>query len=202
MVRVCTTKSTIKGEFMDDAILITELNDFIFCPISIYFHKMYNDMERIIYQNTDQINGTAAHEKVDDGTYSTKKSILKSIEVYCEKYNLRGKIDLLDVESKTLRERKKKVKTIYDGYVFQVYAQYFALIEMGYIIEKIEIYSMDDHKTYKIPLPSEDALMFGKFEKVIQDIRTFDMGDFIQTNVQKCQHCIYEPACDRTLLDS
>lgn len=187
---------------MDDAILITELNDFIFCPVSIYFHKMYNDMERIIYQNTDQINGTAAHEKVDDGTYSTKKSILKGIEVYCEKYNLRGKIDLLDVESNTLRERKKKVKNIYDGYVFQVYAQYFALTEMGYEIDRIEIYSMDDHKTYNISLPDDDALMFSKFEKVIDDIRSFRMDEFIQTNVQKCEHCIYEPACDRTLIET
>ena len=202
MVRVCAATYIIKGEFMDDAILITELNDFIFCPISIYFHKMYNDMERIIYQRTDQINGTAAHEKVDDGTYSTRKSILKGIEVYCEKYNLRGKIDLLDVEAKVLRERKKKVKTIYDGYVFQVYAQYFALVEMGYEIEKIQIYSMDDHKTYNIPLPSDDALMFSKFEKVIADIRSFEMDEFMQTNPQKCEHCIYEPACDRTLLDS
>ena len=187
---------------MDDAILITELNDFIFCPISIYFHKMYNDMERIIYQNKDQINGTAAHEKVDDGTYSTKKTILKGLDVYCEKYNLCGKIDLLDINAKTLRERKKKVKTIYDGYVFQVYAQYFALVEMGYEIDKIEIYSMDDHKTYNISLPSEDTVMFEKFEEVINEIRNFDMNRFVQSNISKCQHCIYEPACDRTLLDS
>ena len=26
---------------MNDQILITELNDFIFCPVSIYFHKLY-----------------------------------------------------------------------------------------------------------------------------------------------------------------
>ena len=186
---------------MDDAILITELNDFIFCPVSIYFHKMYYDMNRMIYQNTDQINGTAAHEKVDNGTYSTRKSILKGLEVYCEKYNLRGKIDLLDVATKTLRERKKKVKTIYDGYIFQVYAQYFALIEMGYEIEKIEIYSMDDHKTYDIALPDDDPLMYGKFEKVIEEIKSFKMEDFKQVNISKCQHCIYEPACDRTLVD-
>lgn len=65
---------------MDDAILITELNDFIFCPVSIYFHKMYKDMDRMIYQNTDQINGTAAHKKVDEGTYSTSKDVLMGCE--------------------------------------------------------------------------------------------------------------------------
>ncbi|WP_026504237.1 type V CRISPR-associated protein Cas4 [Butyrivibrio sp. NC3005] len=71
---------------MEDAILITELNDFIFCPVSIYFHKMYKEMDRMIYQNTDQINGTAAHKTVDDGTYSSSKDILTGLDVYCEKY--------------------------------------------------------------------------------------------------------------------
>lgn len=183
---------------MDDAILFTELNDFIFCPISIYFHKMYNDMDRMIYQKTDQINGTAAHEKIDRGLYSTRKSIVMGLEVYCEKYNLIGKIDLLDLDKRTLRERKKKVKTIYDGYIFQVYAQYFALIEMGYEVEKIEIYSMDDHKSYFIPLPQDDAEMLYKFEKVISDIKSFEMDGFVQNNKEKCEHCIYEPACDRS----
>lgn len=186
---------------MDDAILITELNDFIFCPVSIYFHKMYSDMERIIYQNTDQINGTVAHEKVDNGAYSTRKNILKGIDVYCEQYNLRGKIDLFDIDAKVLRERKKKVKTIYDGYIFQVYAQYFALIEMGYDVEKIEIYSMDDHKTYDIDLPEQNLEMYTKFKKVIEDISDFNMAEFVQTNKSKCEHCIYEPACDRAVVD-
>ena len=28
---------------MDDIILISNLNDFIFCPVSIYFHKLYGN---------------------------------------------------------------------------------------------------------------------------------------------------------------
>lgn len=186
---------------MDDAILITELNDFIFCPVSIYFHKMYKDMDRMIYQNTDQINGTAAHKKVDEGTYSTSKDVLMGLDVYSAKYNLIGKIDVFYTQRKLLRERKKKVKKIYDGYIFQIYAQYFAMCEMGYEVEKLEIYSMDDHKRYEIPLPEEDMNMFLKFEKVIEDINDFDMSKFTQTNLSKCQHCIYEPACDRTMIE-
>lgn len=50
---------------MDDYILITQLNDFIFCPASIYFHNLYGSMDRILYQGTEQLNGTKAHEKVD-----------------------------------------------------------------------------------------------------------------------------------------
>lgn len=46
---------------MEDLILITELNDFIFCPISIYFHHMYGNREKATYQSEYQLNGTAAH---------------------------------------------------------------------------------------------------------------------------------------------
>lgn len=65
---------------MDDAILITELNDYIFCPVSIYFHKMYGNMERMLYQNTDQINGTAAHKRVDEGNYSSRTTIFTGLD--------------------------------------------------------------------------------------------------------------------------
>lgn len=186
---------------MEDVILITELNDFIFCPISIYFHKMYKDVDRILYQNTDQINGTAVHKNVDDGTYSTKTSILMGIDVYCEKYHLLGKIDMYDKDKKLLRERKKKVKCLYDGYIFQVYAQFFALNEMGYEVRKIEIYSIDDNKNYNIPLPNQNLAMVEKFENLIHDINNFSINEFFQNNAEKCRHCIYEPACDRTLID-
>lgn len=184
---------------MDDALLITELNDYIFCPVSIYFHKMYGNMERMIYQTTDQINGTAAHKRVDEGNYSSRTAVLTGLDVYCEKYNLVGKIDIYDGNRKILRERKKRIKTIYDGYILQIYGQFFAMTEMGYEVQKLELYSMDDNKTYVVPLPGEDENMLKRFEAVINDIRSFDMDSFIQNNEMKCQHCIYEPACDRTL---
>lgn len=184
---------------MDDAILITELNDFVFCPASIYFHKLYGSMDKMLYQSTDQLNGTAAHKAVDEGNYTTQTDIMMATDVYCEKYNLIGKIDLFDVKKKVLRERKKRVVQIYDGYVFQVYAQYFSLIEMGYDVKKIEIYSMDDHKTYPIKLPSEDTEMLHKFENTISEMQRFSLDSFHQTNSLKCSRCIYEPACDMSL---
>ncbi len=186
---------------MYNEILITELNDFIFCPVSIYFHKLYGNMETRLYQSSDQINGTAAHKVVDTKKYTDKKSVLMSLDVYCEKYGLTGKIDIFDIEKGMLRERKKRVKSIYDGYVFQIYAQYYSLIEMGYRVDLLEIYSMDDHKSYPIPLPSQDKEMQLKFEKVINDIRNFNIETFYQTNRKKCEHCIYEPSCDKSLLE-
>ncbi len=178
---------------------ISNLNDFIFCPVSIYFHSLDMETERISYQNESQINGTAAHEKIDNKGYSSKKAILQSVPVYSEKYGLFGKIDLFDLETGVLTERKKKIKTIYDGYVFQLYAQYFALCEMGYDVKTIRLYSFDDNKVYSIELPENDETMFSKFEKLIADIQSFSFDNFKQNNLLKCQNCIYEPLCSFSL---
>ena len=109
---------------MEDLIIISNLNDFIFCPASIYFHKLYGSQDNLLYQSSAQINGTKAHETIDEKTYSTRKSAMMSLDVYSEKYGLCGKIDLYESDKKRLIERKKHVRQIYDGYIFQLYAQY------------------------------------------------------------------------------
>lgn len=92
---------------MNETILITELNDFIFCPASIYFHKLYGNRDVMTYHNKAQINGTHAHKSIDNGTFSSEKKIMMAIDVYSEKYDLIGKIDMFDISIGLLRERKK-----------------------------------------------------------------------------------------------
>lgn len=186
---------------MENPINITMLNDFIFCPLSIYYHNLYDDMETSLYQNHFQIDGTQAHKAVDNNKYSTSAHVLQGKSVYCEEYNLIGKIDVFDLNTKTLTERKKKIKTVFDGYIFQLYAQYFSLIEMGYTVRKIQLYSMDDNKTYPIALPKDNIKMFEKFERLLLEINSFNFDDFTQTNITKCLNCIYEPYCDRSMLE-
>lgn len=184
---------------MDDLISISSLNDFVFCPASIYFHKLYGSMDNVLYQNSYQLNGTKAHKTIDSNTYSTRKDMLVGIDVYCEHYNLIGKIDIYDKKKKMLIERKKHINKIYDGYVYQLYAQYFAMKEMGYEVDKLSFHSIDDNKNYAVEIPENDMEMFHKFENIIISIRTMNIDDFEQKNIDKCQKCIYEPACDRAL---
>lgn len=185
---------------MEEIILISYLNDFIFCPVSIYFHKLYGDLNKNLYQTEYQINGTNAHNAVDNKTYSTRKNVLQGIDIYSQKYGIEGKIDVFDINRAELVERKNKITQIYDGYVFQMYAQYYALTEMGYKVKKLSLYSMSDNKKYVIKLPTEDLEMKAKFEKLIKNIHEFDMENFQQENKEKCKRCIYEPACDRSLI--
>lgn len=184
---------------MDELIQISQLNDFTFCPASIYFHNLYGNMDTMLYQSEYQINGTAAHKKIDDGTYSSRKNIINGIDVYCERYGLKGKIDTFDVNSGILTERKNYVSNIYDGQVFQLYGQFFSLDEMGYVVKKLIIHSIKDNRNYIISLPYEDETMLNKFENMIKLIRKFDIRSFEQTNPRKCAMCIYEPSCDRSI---
>lgn len=76
---------------MEDLILISNLNDFIYCPASIYFHGLYGNADKLTYQSEYQINGTKAHENVDAGKYSTRKNIITALEVFSQEYGLVGK---------------------------------------------------------------------------------------------------------------
>ena len=185
---------------MDDYIEISKLNDFMFCPISIYFHGLYGDTDKLLYQNEKQINGTKSHEVIDTFKYSNKKDILQGVYVCSNNYHLIGKIDLFNVSSGKLIERKKNIKTIYDGYVFQIFAQYFCLKEMGYNVKKLILYSADTNKSFSVQTPEKNPEMFDRFLNLLTQMKSFDISSFIQENIQKCKNCIYEPACDRSLI--
>ncbi len=184
---------------METYIKISYLNDFVFCPMSIYFHQLYGNRSKRLYHDLPQIEGRAAHEAIDNMHYSTRKNILQGADIYSEKYKLCGKIDIFNVDSGVLTERKKSISRIYDGYVYQLYAQYFCLNEMGYEIKKLRFYSSDDNKVYPVKKPEEDESMFKSFESTLAAISEFDMESYTPNNVAKCSNCIYEPLCDRSL---
>lgn len=168
---------------MENPLAISKLNDFIFCPLSIYFHGLFEDAEKMAYQSEFQLNGTAAHRAVDSGEYSDSGNILQSLPIYCEEYGLYGNIDTLDTLSGTLTERKKHISVIYDGYIFQLYAEYFALCEMGYAVKKLNLYSYDDNKMFGILLPEENPEMPEKFLNLLSDIQSFDLDLLKQSDL-------------------
>ncbi len=179
---------------MEDFIQISKINDFIFCPYSLYYHSIYEGFSEKTYHGSPQVKGKIKHERIDEGQYSTAKKFLQGWEVFSEKYGLKGKIDIYDAENKILIERKNKVVKIYDGYKYQLYAQSFCLQEMGYKTDKMFVHSMIDNKKYEVELPS--AREIKKFENIINEMRNFSPENYkLKKNTEKCANCIYCHLC-------
>ena len=181
---------------MEPYIQISFLNDFVFCPRSIYFHQVYSSFNQEVYHSDIQVKGRIAHLNIDQKKYSTRKEILQGLPVYSEKYLLCGRVDIFNQKTEVLTERKKKVQKIYDGFIFQIYAQYYCLIEMGYNVKKLFIYSLDKNKNYSIPLPKDNPQMDLRFKNLIKQIYEFQLTDNFKPNVKKCKKCIYNNLCD------
>lgn len=179
---------------MEENIIISNLNDFIFCPRSIYFHNLYTSFDDHLYHTSYQKKGQIAHKNIDSKKYSSKKQFLESIDIYSEELGLVGKIDLLDIKNKTLIERKNKIKKIYEGYYLQIYAQYFCLKEMGYDIQKLKFYSISDNKSYDVDIPTEKEK--NKLKDIIEKIKSFKLDSNFKQNQNKCEMCIYKEMCD------
>lgn len=185
---------------METYIKISTLNDFVFCPKSIYFHDLYQKYSTKNYHTNYQKEWKMNHSNIDKKKYSTSKKILQGMTVYSEKYNLLWKIDLYHIDKQSLIERKTKIKKIYDGQKFQIWAQMFCLEEMGYPVKKMQIYSLKDNKTYPIDRPEWHRKE--KFEQTIRKYHVFDTTKkWFSQNPNKCKMCIYRELCDVAEID-
>lgn len=181
---------------MEHFINISLLNDFIFCPYSIYLHNAYMGLDEKQYHDVPQTKGKHAHQSIDHATHNTSAHILLGTEVYSEHYALTGKIDLFDIKKAKLTERKRTIKTIYDGYKLQLYAQYYCLTEMGYEVKILNFHSLTDNKNFPLPIP--DAEITAWFEDHLFKFKSYHPSQDFLANPNKCHFCIYNNLCDKT----
>ena len=179
---------------MESYLPITYLNDFIFCPRSIYFHQRFAPYSQSLYHNKAQTVGKLRHETIEERRYSTSKHILQNLDVYSEKYRICGKIDIYNQKTQELVERKYQIKQIYDGYRYQLYAHYFCLQEMGYEVSSIYLHSLKDNKRYPILIPDEPEVQ--EFENILERLNDYRLEEPFQQNINKCNQCVYNPLCD------
>lgn len=181
---------------MEPYILLSELNDFIFCPRSIYFHHIYGEYDTSLYHSVDQINGNLAHAIIDERKYSSRKTMLQGTSIYSANFWIMGKIDLYDTKTGILTERKRKIHKIYDGYCWQLYGQYYCLSEMGYVVTGIRFHSLIDNKNYPIPLPNNQDEI--RFRNLLEQFQKYKLDDEFHPNKKKCGRCVYRGLCDKT----
>ena len=144
---------------MDDYIPISTLNDFIFCPYSIYLHNVYMESDEGLYHATPQTKGRNAHETIDTKKASNRTEDLQSLPIISERYKLMGKIDLYRGRVKKLIERKYQLKNIYQGQIYQLWTQYLCMTEMGYEVKEIAFYEISTNKMIPVALPTEEQLV-------------------------------------------
>lgn len=182
---------------MDDYIAIANLNDFIFCPYSIYLHGVYMDADEDTYKATPQTKGTLVHGGVDQKSGSTRSTDIFALSVYNENLGIYGKIDVYKKDKQWLIERKYNLKNIFRGQIYQLWAQYFCMSEMGYEVKRLAFYEISTNKMSDIPLPTEqDRQELSEFIARFRNYRPLE--DEISLNPQKCTHCIYCNLCDKT----
>jgi CRISPR-associated protein Cas4 len=180
---------------MFELIPISQLNDFIFCPYSIYLHNVYQSANEDLYHDTPQTLGRASHNAIDEQKYSSKKDNVSGISVYSNEFGLVGKIDIYKGADKHLIERKYKLEKIYKGQIYQLWAQYFCLKEMGYEIEKLSFYATSTNKSFPVGIPTEQDKQ--ELMNFIEQFKNFNPEIQIEINENKCKHCIYCNLCDK-----
>lgn len=66
---------------------------------------------------------------------------------------------------------------------------------MGYEVEKLKLYSLQDNQVYEVPLPDEQETQ--KFEEFLESIRNYTpLNSSFSLNPEKCKRCIYHELCD------
>lgn len=174
---------------MEPIINISNINDFLYCPKSLYLHTIYSSFDTKVFHDAPQVVGGLVHEAIDQNRYSTSKHILQGLPVYSQKLGVKGKIDIYDAKKQHLIERKYRVKQIYKGFLYQLYAQMYCLEEARYPVKQMSIHSLADNKRYDIPLPTASERT--EFEATIRQMRQFDVAQLTAHNCSQCDNTIY-----------
>ena len=180
----------------EDYISISTLNDFIFCPYSIYLHNVYMESDTSMFHAAPQTTGRIAHRTIDTKKANNRADVLLSLPVYSERYHLMGKIDVFNKKTKRLIERKYRLEKIFQGQIYQLWAQMFCLREMGYEVESLAFYEISTNKMIPIDLPNDEETK--SFSRFVYEFQNFIPSDEFSVNPNKCRHCIYCNLCDKT----
>lgn len=185
----------------DTLIPISLIGNYLYCPYSIYLHNVYMETDDSVYKAEHLYKGSAVHRAVDEKRSDNRKDVLQAFPVYSERLGLVGKIDVFNMRTGELVERKTKVDRIYPRHIYQLWAQMFCLKEMGYTVTSLSLYDYTSNKKHVVELPSsQEEDDFGQF---IEKMRAYNpCEDTIDVNEHQCRHCIFTNMCDKTTIEN
>ena len=174
---------------------ISNLNDFLFCPYSIYLHSVYKGTEEEVCKAAMQKEGSYAHRKKEDDD-AHKKGVVTSLPVISEKLGIYGVTDAFDIENGILTEYKNRLTAVYPGQRIQIQAQCLCLKEMGYRVSEIRLTEISTGKILPVDLPDIDTVK--EIECLIRRIKQYNPDNDIEVNPNKCRKCIYCSLCEKS----
>jgi len=179
---------------MEHYLAITTLNDFIFCPYSIYLHQIYKKSNENVYHSKFQSKGKRLHNFIDN---NQDKNSWKHAFVYSNKLKIYGKIDDYNPASKELIEYKSTIAIAFKGYYYQIWAQYLCLLEMNVTVKKIAFYDFNKQEKIPLEIPSEENIK--ELKNHILKVQFYNFNSPINVNPNKCKHCIYHNLCEKAI---
>lgn len=158
------------------------------------------DTDEDLYHALPQTMGKISHESVEDKRYSTKKSDVMALSVVSERLGVVGKIDLYKSDRKLLIERKYRMKNIFRGQLYQLWAEYYCMVEQGYEVIHLAFYEISTNKMIPVSVPGPLEEM--ELISVLSDYRNYYPGAPLNISHNKCLHCIYSNLCDKMTEDN
>ena len=159
------------------------------------------DTDEFFYKATPQIAGTIAHVKTELYTATKQSKDILSLQVYSDELGVVGEIDVYKLDKKQLIERKNTLKVIFRGQLYQLWAQYFCMVEMGYEIESMAFHEISTGKLIPINIPKDKEKQELK-DFIKKYVNYVPDKDIIPINKNKCLHCIYCNLCDKIDLEN
>jgi CRISPR-associated protein Cas4 len=72
--------------------------------------------------------------------------------------------------------------------------------EMGKEIQKLSFYTISTNKSF--PIEKKKKKDKKQFSEFVEAFKKFNPEDTIETNENKCMHCIYNNLCDKTEVEN
>jgi len=115
---------------MEDPVLLSLLNDFIFCPR----RAALKGIEGLWGENAHTVVGDLLHDHADDPGYETDEgvTVLRALRLYSDRYGLSGRADIVELRAgrPVPVEYKKGKKRDFENDDVQLCAQALCLEEM------------------------------------------------------------------------
>ncbi|RDZ43725.1 CRISPR-associated protein Cas4 [Haloferax sp. Atlit-19N] len=174
---------------MTELVNVSDLNQFIYCPRRYWYLHFYDTQGR----NYERIDGKTTHEN-----QSTRGDWLNELYLESEEVGLKGKIDVLDLDSSRVVpvERKRAESGQYYQSDKVQLAGYCLLLEqhLNEPVEEGAIYLYETDQRMHIPITEQHRQLVRESVEQMRSM-TVDSVPPLVDNPRKCRSCSAKSYC-------